>query len=81
MKKNGHASFLTQCFVLTKRSSVNMYRDLGYYWLRLVIYVVLSLGLGTIYHDVGSSYNTIQVREKREKRERERECKNLGCKK
>ncbi|GFY89416.1 white-brown complex-like protein [Actinidia rufa] len=61
VKKNGHASFLTQCFVLTKRSSVNMYRDLGYYWLRLVIYVVLSLGLGTIYHDVGSSYNTIQA--------------------
>ncbi|XP_057494528.1 ABC transporter G family member 1-like [Actinidia eriantha] len=61
-KKRIHASFLTQCLVLTKRSSVNMTRDVGYYWLRLVIYIGLSIGVGTIYYNVGSSYNSIQAR-------------------
>ncbi|KAK9056592.1 hypothetical protein SSX86_023954 [Deinandra increscens subsp. villosa] len=61
-KKKDHASFLTQCIVLTRRSSVNMHRDLGYYWLRLGIYLALSLGIGTIFYNVGSSYNTIEAR-------------------
>jgi len=40
-----------------------MYRDLGYYWLRLAIYMALGLGLGTVYHNIGHSYDSIQVRE------------------
>ncbi|KAK7361968.1 hypothetical protein VNO77_04064 [Canavalia gladiata] len=32
--KKGHAGFLNQCFVFTKRSLVSMYLDLGHYWLR-----------------------------------------------
>ena len=59
--KRSHASFATQCIVLTKRSFVNMYRDLGYYWLRLAIYVVLAIGLGTLFYHVGSGYNSIEV--------------------
>ncbi|GMY39071.1 ABC transporter G family member 11-like [Fagus crenata] len=61
-KKRRHASFLTQCFVLTRRSFVNMYRDLGYYWLRLAIYITLALGLGTVYYNIGHSYRSIQAR-------------------
>jgi hypothetical protein len=61
-KSRSHASFFTQCLVLTKRSSVNMYRDLGYYWLRLAIYVLLCLGLGTIYYDIGSGNSSIKAR-------------------
>jgi hypothetical protein len=38
-----------------------MYRDLGYYWLRLAIYVALALGLATIFYDLGSTYGSIQV--------------------
>ncbi|KAI8532310.1 hypothetical protein RHMOL_Rhmol11G0204000 [Rhododendron molle] len=57
-----HASFFTQCLVLTKRSSVNMSRDVGYYWLRLAIYVTLAVSLGTLYYDVGTSYSSIQPR-------------------
>uniref|UniRef100_A0A0D9ZAT0 ABC transporter domain-containing protein n=1 Tax=Oryza glumipatula TaxID=40148 RepID=A0A0D9ZAT0_9ORYZ len=30
--------FVTKTLVLTRRSFVNMYRDIGYYWLRLAIY-------------------------------------------
>ncbi|KAE8009213.1 hypothetical protein FH972_005662 [Carpinus fangiana] len=61
-KKRSHAGFITQCVVLTKRSFVNMYRDLGYYWLRLAIYVMFALGLATMYYDFGSSYGSIQAR-------------------
>ncbi|KAG8650382.1 hypothetical protein MANES_07G034600v8 [Manihot esculenta] len=62
LEKRSHASFLNQCVVLTRRSFVNMYRDIGYYWLRLFIYVGLAFGLGTIYYDLGSTYASIQAR-------------------
>ncbi|XP_010273011.1 PREDICTED: ABC transporter G family member 11-like [Nelumbo nucifera] len=61
-KKGSQASFLSQSFVLTKRSFVNMYRDLGYYWLRLAIYIALCLCVGTIYFDIGHSFGSIQAR-------------------
>nr|CAN81792.1 hypothetical protein VITISV_020570 [Vitis vinifera] len=61
-KKGSQASFITQCLVLTRRSSVNMYRDLGYYWLRLAIYIALCLCVGTIFYDIGFSYGSIQAR-------------------
>ncbi|KAK2977040.1 hypothetical protein RJ640_007498 [Escallonia rubra] len=57
------AGFITQCNVLTRRSFVNMYRDLGYYWLRLAIYIALCLCVRTIFYDIGSSYGSIQVSE------------------
>ncbi|KAL6220110.1 hypothetical protein ACLB2K_007867 [Fragaria x ananassa] len=60
LKKGNQASFITQCLILTRRSFVNMYRDLGYYWLRLGIYVGLCLCLGTIYHAIGSAFDSIQ---------------------
>ncbi|KAM5569976.1 hypothetical protein ABKV19_017153 [Rosa sericea] len=60
--KGSQANFITQCLVLTRRSFVNMYRDLGYYWLRLAIYIALCLCVGTIFHDIGSSFGSIQAR-------------------
>jgi hypothetical protein len=62
-KKKGYAGFFNQCLVLTKRSSVNMFRDLGYYWLRLGIYVALAISLGTVYFNLGTSYDSIKVRD------------------
>ncbi|GJS36033.1 ABC transporter G family member 11-like protein [Tanacetum coccineum] len=61
-KKESHASISAQSFVLMKRSFINMHRDLGYYWLRLAIYLALSLGIGTLFYHVGSSYSSIQAR-------------------
>ncbi|XP_038686688.1 ABC transporter G family member 1-like [Tripterygium wilfordii] len=61
-KKKSHAGFFTQCFVLTRRSFTNMYRDLGYYWLRLAIYIAMGTGLGTVFWNLGSSYRSIQDR-------------------
>lgn len=56
------ASFLMQSYVLTKRSFVNMTRDFGYYWLRLIIYLVVTVCIGTIYLNVGTAYNSILAR-------------------
>lgn len=62
LEKRSRASLTTQSLVLTRRSFVNMSRDLGYYWLRLAVYIVIAVGLGTIYYDVGFSYSSIQAR-------------------
>ncbi|KAK4784679.1 hypothetical protein SAY86_019047 [Trapa natans] len=62
LKDRDHSGFFTQCWVLTRRSSLNMFRDMGYYWLRFAIYIILNLGLGTIFYDIGSSYGSIQAR-------------------
>ncbi|KAL2343807.1 hypothetical protein Fmac_005092 [Flemingia macrophylla] len=62
MDKKSHADFFTQCLILTRRSFVNMYREVGYYWLRLLIYGALALSLGTMFCDIGSSSESIQAR-------------------
>ncbi|CAJ2678129.1 unnamed protein product [Trifolium pratense] len=62
MEKKRHADFLTQCLILTRRSFVNMYREAGYYWLRLLIYGALALSLGTMFFHIGSSSESIQPR-------------------
>ncbi|KAJ1378617.1 P-loop containing nucleoside triphosphate hydrolase [Sesbania bispinosa] len=62
IEKKSHADFFTQCLILTRRSFVNMYREVGYYWLRLLIYGALALSLGTMFFDIGSSSESIQAR-------------------
>ncbi|KAI4306737.1 hypothetical protein L6164_029990 [Bauhinia variegata] len=61
-KKGSGASWWKQLKTLTKRSFVNMCRDMGYYWLRIIIYIVVSICVGTIYFDVGYSYTSILAR-------------------
>ncbi|KAG8092096.1 hypothetical protein GUJ93_ZPchr0012g20089 [Zizania palustris] len=56
------ASFGMQAFTLTKRSFINMSRDFGYYWLRLIIYIVVTVCIGTIYLNVGTRYSSILAR-------------------
>jgi hypothetical protein len=55
------ASFGMQTFTLTNRSFVNMSRDFGYYWLRLIIYIVVTVCIGSIYLNVGTKYSSILV--------------------
>lgn len=62
-RKGSQASFITQCMVLTQRSFVNMYRDKGYYWLRFFVYIALAIGIGTLFYDIGSGYESIHVSE------------------
>ncbi|KAL9228803.1 hypothetical protein vseg_004343 [Gypsophila vaccaria] len=62
LERRKQAKFVTQCRVLTKRSSVNMYRDAGYYKLRLLMYIVVCTCLGSIFHNLDYSYASIQAR-------------------
>jgi len=62
MLRRNQATFLTKVLVLTRRSFVNMYRDVGYYWLRLGIYISISLCLGTIFYNFGYGYDSIRSR-------------------
>ncbi|KAK6916143.1 ABC transporter-like, ATP-binding domain [Dillenia turbinata] len=64
LERRCHAGFLTQCVVLTKRSFINMNRDLGYYWMRLAIYIAITIGLGTAFYNIGQDYGSIQVFER-----------------
>ncbi|KAI4306736.1 hypothetical protein L6164_029989 [Bauhinia variegata] len=61
-KNKNQAKWWKQLSTLTHRSFVNMSRDFGYYWIRIATYIVLSLCIGTIFFDIGSSYNSILAR-------------------
>lgn len=39
-----------------------MSRDVGYYWARIAIYLVVSICVGTIFFDVGTGYTAILAR-------------------
>ncbi|OMO63605.1 ABC transporter-like protein [Corchorus olitorius] len=62
MEEKTHATFFTQCNVLTRRSFINMYRDIGYYWMRLVVYIAIAVALATMFTNIGMSYGSIQAR-------------------
>ncbi|KAE9616399.1 putative sulfate-transporting ATPase [Lupinus albus] len=51
-----------QLSTLTRRSFLNMSRDLGYYWIRVAIYIVLSVCVGSVFFEVGTSYSAILAR-------------------
>uniref|UniRef100_J3NCY0 ABC-2 type transporter transmembrane domain-containing protein n=1 Tax=Oryza brachyantha TaxID=4533 RepID=J3NCY0_ORYBR len=55
------ASFCTRLLALTKRSFVNMHRDIGYYWMRFAVFTACTC-VGTVYHQIDNIYNSIQTR-------------------
>ncbi|KAL5225140.1 hypothetical protein ABZP36_011779 [Zizania latifolia] len=61
-RRKEQASFSTKLLVLTKRSFINMHRDIGYYWMRLGIYMGMGICIGTIFYQVGYTYSSIQTR-------------------
>ncbi|CAA0813228.1 ABC transporter G family member 15 [Striga hermonthica] len=60
--RGSQATWWKQLSTLTRRSFVNMCRDSGYYWSRLVTYTIVSLCVGTLFYDVGTSYTAIFAR-------------------
>ncbi|XP_008790946.1 ABC transporter G family member 15-like [Phoenix dactylifera] len=60
--KGSQASWWKQLTTLTRRSFVNMSRDIGYYWLRMVMYILVAVCVGSIFWDVGTSYTAILAR-------------------
>lgn len=57
-----HTDWWKQLRALTHRSFMNMSRDIGYYWLRIVFYVIVSVCAGTIFYNVGNTYWAIMAR-------------------
>lgn len=39
-----------------------MCRDMGYYWVRIIVYILLSLCVGTIFYRLGTNYTSIFAR-------------------
>ncbi|CAA0805816.1 ABC transporter G family member 15 [Striga hermonthica] len=60
--KGSQARWLKQLSTLTHRSFLNMSRDVGYYWSRIVIYTIVAICVGSLFYDVGTSYTAILAR-------------------
>lgn len=60
--KGSQAGWWKQLSTLTRRSFVNMSRDVGYYWSRIGMYILLAISVGTLFYDVGTSYTAILAR-------------------
>ncbi|XP_020247298.1 ABC transporter G family member 3 [Asparagus officinalis] len=62
LKSKGRASDATRIAVLTWRSLVIMSREWKYFWIRLVLYMLLTLSVGTIFSNVGHTLSSVMVR-------------------
>ncbi|CAK9183473.1 unnamed protein product [Ilex paraguariensis] len=61
-KCGSQAGWCKQLLTLTRRSFVNMSRDIGYYWLRIIVYIAVSICVGSVFLDVGTNYTSIYAR-------------------
>ncbi|KAH7511837.1 hypothetical protein FEM48_Zijuj12G0024800 [Ziziphus jujuba var. spinosa] len=62
---NGSAAgWWNQLCTLTCRSSLNMSRDIGYYWLRIVFYILVSASAGSFFFNIGTGNRAILTRGK-----------------
>lgn len=57
-------SWFRQVCTLTQRSFLNMTRDIGYYWLRIIFYIAVSICIGTLFFHIGTNSNSILARAK-----------------
>ncbi|XP_043806286.1 ABC transporter G family member 15 isoform X3 [Manihot esculenta] len=62
IRSGSQANRWKQLSTLTRRSFLNMSRDVGYYWARIAIYIIVSICVGTIFHNVGYGYTAILAR-------------------
>ncbi|KAM1109638.1 hypothetical protein ACFX13_009173 [Malus domestica] len=49
---------------LISRSSINMSRDIGYYWLRSVFYILIAVSAGSFFFHIGTNNQAMIAREK-----------------
>ncbi|XP_065856266.1 ABC transporter G family member 15-like [Euphorbia lathyris] len=61
---NNENSWWKQLSTLTNRSFTNMMRDLGYYWIRIVFCILVTIAAGIMYFDIGLSGISILSRAK-----------------
>ncbi|KAF8752679.1 hypothetical protein HU200_011919 [Digitaria exilis] len=57
------AGFFNKLLVLMERSTVNMHRDIGYYWVRFVVFNLICICIGTVFYNIGDmSMGSVQAR-------------------
>lgn len=61
LKSKGKAGSATRVAVLTWRSLLIMSREWKYYWLRLILYMLLALCIGTVFSGLGHSLSSVGV--------------------
>ncbi|KAM7264013.1 hypothetical protein ACFE04_001696 [Oxalis oulophora] len=64
LNKESEARWLKQLITLTERSFLTMFRDIGYYWLRVICYAFVSIGIGSLYFNMGTDNEGIMARAK-----------------
>ncbi|KAL6133974.1 hypothetical protein ACLB2K_066207 [Fragaria x ananassa] len=62
--KGNSISWLKQLWTLTCRTSLNMSRDIGYYWLRCLFYVLIAVSAGSFFYHIGTDNQAIVSRGK-----------------
>ncbi|CAI0452841.1 unnamed protein product [Linum tenue] len=62
LKTKGRAGFGTRIAVLTWRSLLIMSREWKYYWLRLILYMGLTVCIGTVFSSLGHSLSSVVTR-------------------
>ncbi|KAH7561096.1 hypothetical protein JRO89_XS10G0173500 [Xanthoceras sorbifolium] len=62
LKSRGKASNATRIAVLTWRSLLIMSREWKYYWLRLILCMLLTLCIGTVFSGLGHSLSSVVTR-------------------
>nr|AWG43866.1 ABCG3 transporter [Lycoris aurea] len=62
LKSKGRARDATRIAVLTWRSLLIMSREWKYFWIRLILYMLLTLSVGTIFSNIGHSLSSVMVR-------------------
>ncbi|KAH9619165.1 hypothetical protein KSS87_006486 [Heliosperma pusillum] len=62
LKSRGKAGKATKIAVLIWRSLLVMSREWKYYWLRLVLFMLLALCIGTVFSGLGHSLSSVVVR-------------------
>lgn len=54
-----HPPFPVQTSILTYRTFLNNWRNVGVFWMRLAMYIVLCLAIGFIYFQLGDSWKDV----------------------
>ncbi|ONH95200.1 hypothetical protein PRUPE_7G056400 [Prunus persica] len=62
--KENSSSWWRKLCTLISRSSLNMSRDIGYYWLRSVFYILVAVSAGSFFFKIGTNYQAIVARGK-----------------
>ena len=59
---NQFSLFFKQCYILTQRNFNNDRRNAGAYWVRIIMYVILCVCIGSMYYKIGTDEKALSDR-------------------